>query len=241
MKVYELAKELGVKSTVLTELLEGTSEKKMVATSVLSEDQIDYINLEMETIKAEEEARIAEEKAKAEAEEKARLEALAKEEEEKSKRAKTDQDFKADEMIPCHSVFPGTLHFTGKATGMTYTFFGSGDRRNVEYQDLKAAMLENAESITKPDIVIDCEELINDEHWWEVKAAYEEMYDENDIKKILTLPTKQFREAFSQLPPTARQTIITMVATQIDNGTFESYNKAKIIDDIAGTEFNLIM
>lgn len=219
MKIYELAKELDVKSKVLLDILNETSEKKFVATSVLSEEQIDFLNLELETIKEEE-------KKKVEAEKKA---------------VKTDADYKAEEMIPCHSVFPGILHFYGIHSGITYKFVGVGDRRNVEYQDLKAAMLNSTESIFNPDIVIDDKNLIEDEHWIDVKRVYEEMYTQEDIDKILSLPTRDFKSAYSQLPLTARETICTIIATQIENGTFEQYNKAKIIDDISGTRFDLKM
>lgn len=222
MKVYELAKELNVKSKVLLDILNETKsadDKKFAAMSVLTEEQVDFLNLELETLKEEEEKKEAPERS-------------AK---------KADSDYKPDEMIPCHSVFPGILYFSGRHTGMTYTFVGAGDRRNVEYQDLKAGMLEHVGSIFNPDIVIDDENLINDEHWWEVKQVYEEMFDENDIKKVLALPTRDFETAYIQLPPVAKQTIISIIATQIENGTFEQYNKAKIIDKISGTRFDLKM
>ena len=217
MKVYELAKELNVRSKVLLDVLNETGDKKFVAASALTEEQVDFLNLELETIKEEEEKSV-----------------------EKNK-VKTDADYRPDEMIPCHSVFPGVLHFYGRHTGMTYKFVGSGDRRNVEYQDLKAAMLEHTGSIFNPDIVIDDSNLINDEHWWEVKQVYEEMFDEEDIKKVLELPTRDFKIAYSQLPSIARDTIITIIASQIENGTFEQYNKARIIDEISGTRLDLKM
>ena len=45
------------------------------------------------------------------------------------------------------------------------------------------------------------------------------------------------------IPPTttAKNTIISIIASQIENGTFEQYNKAKIIDKISGTRFDLKM
>lgn len=217
MKVYELAKELEVKSKVIVDLLNENSDQKFAATTVLTDEQIEFVRLDFETIKNEEEKK--------------------KEE----KKVKRDVDYKPDEMIPCHSVFPGVLHFTGRHTGMTYKFVGPGDRRNVEYQDLKAGLLEHAYSIFDPDIIIEDDNLINDEHWWEVKEVYENMYSEEDIKKVLALPTRDFESAFVQLPNVARNTIITIIATQIDNGTFEQYNKAKIIDKICGTRFDLKM
>lgn len=220
MKLFELAKELEVKSKVLMDILnetDGGSGKKIAATFILSDEQIELLRAEVETSKNESKPVVEE------------------------KKVKTDADYRPDEMIPCHSVFEGVLYFYGRHTGMTYKFVGAGDRRNVEYQDLKAGMLEHVDSMYNPDIVIDDNDLINDEHWWEIKEIYSEMYNEDDIKKIMSLPTRDFETAYKQLPITAKNTIISIIASQIENGTFEQYNKAKIIDKISGTRFDLKM
>ena len=65
------------------------------------------------------------------------------------------------------------------------------------------------------------------------------MFTESEIKKILSLPTRDFERAFVQLPITARNTIISIFASQIENGTFEQWGKTKIIDKIVGTRFDL--
>lgn len=213
MKIYELARELEVKSKILVDLMnENNNDKKYVATSVLTEDQIDFLNLEMENIR---------------------------EEEEHKKNVKTDADYRPDEMIPCHSIFPGVVHFYGIHSGMTYKFVGSGDRRNVEYQDLKAAMLEGYPSIFNPDIIIEDDNLLNDEHWIEVKNVYANMFDENDIQKLMNLRASDFKVAFTQVPAVVQKIIIEKYATQIENGTFDDLSKAKIIDEICGTRFDL--
>ena len=49
MKLFELAKELDVKSKVLIDLLNESSDKKYVATSVLDDEQIEFIRSEMDT------------------------------------------------------------------------------------------------------------------------------------------------------------------------------------------------
>lgn len=213
MKIYELARELEVKSKVLVDLMnENNDDKKYVATSVLTEDQVDFLNLEMENIK---------------------------EEEEQKKNVKTDADYRPDEMIPCHSIFSGVVHFYGIHSGMTYKFVGSGDRRNVEYQDLKAAMLEGYPSIFNPDIIIEDDNLLNDEHWIDVKNVYANMFDENDIQKLMNLRASDFKVAFTQVPAVVQKIIIEKYATQIENGTFDDLSKAKIIDEICGTRFDL--
>ena len=220
MKLFELAKELSVKSKVLMDILNetiGEDEKKAVAMTVLTDEQIEFLRSEVTTEKKESKPIVEE------------------------KKVKTDADYRPDEMIPCHSVFEGVLYFYGRHTGMTYKFVGAGDRRNVEYQDLKAGMLEHVESMYNPDIVIDDENLINDEHWWEIKEIYSDMYNEDEIKKVMNLPLRDFKTAYPQLPITAKNTIISIFASQIENGTFEQYNKAKYIDEVSGTRFDLTM
>ena len=108
-------------------------------------------------------------------------------------------------------------------------------------QDLKAAMLEGRDSIFAPDIIIDDENLINDERWSDVKETYEKMFTEKDIQKIMGLSNRDFRDAYKQLPITAKNIIISTLATQIESGNYEQFGKAKIVDEISGTRFDLKM
>lgn len=226
MKVYELAKELGVPSKTITNFLKENGENATHMT-ILTDEQIAFIRSDYETIKTNEEA------------EKALATTVVNETMKTA--VKTDKDYKPDEMIPCRSVFAGTRLFIGAHTGMVYTFSGMGDRRNVEYQDLKAAMLQQKNVLFAPDIIIEDSNLINDEHWSDLKAVYENMNDETDIKRVYELPTRDFEKEFIKLPIVARDVIIQWIASEIEAGTFESYNKAKIVDKICGTRFDLKM
>lgn len=221
MKVYELAKQLNRKSSEVMTVLKEFGVDVKSANMSLTEEQEDMIRSEF-------------------IEEKTIIETIEETKEEAPKR-KTDADYRPDEMIPCRSVFAGTLIFTGDHTGMSYTFNGMGDRRMIEYQDLKAGMLQQKPSMYKPKFIIEDADLINDVHWVDIKEVYEKMYDQKDLEKILELPNPKFREVYATLPITAKETIITIIATRIENGTFENFNKAKIIDEISGTRFDLKM
>lgn len=240
-KVYKLAKDLGVQSKEVVDLLKESGED-VNHMSTLNDDQVDFVESELSTKTAIEEAKKLEEE-KAEAARLAEAARIAEENRlaEEAAKVKTDADYRPDEMIPCRSLFAGILVFTGAHTGMSYKFNGMGDRRNIEYQDLKAGLLEQKSTMFNPDFIIEDANLINDEHWFELKQVYENMYDEKEIKKVMELPVRNFEEAFVKLPITAKQTIITLIATQIENGTFEQYNKAKIVDKVCGTRFDLKM
>lgn len=230
MKIYELAKELKVQSKEIVTLIKECGEENVTHMSSLTDEQIEFIRSEYETVKAIKE----EEKAEQERLEQERIE------KEKSKK-KMDADYRPDEMISCRSIFPGVLIFNGAHSGMTYTFNGMGDRRNIEYQDLKAGMLQQHSMMFNPDFIIEDYGLINDERWAELKAVYEKMVTDEEIKKVMNLPTRQFKEAFLTLPVTARQSIITLIATQIENKTFDEYSKAQFIDNECGTCLQLKM
>ena len=222
MKIYELAKQLNKKSSEVMAVLKEFGVDAKSANMSLTEEQEDMIRSEF-------------------IEEKTIIETVEEQVVEAPKKRKTDADYRPDEMIPCRSVFAGTLIFTGDHTGMSYTFNGIGDRRMIEYQDLKAGMLQQKPSMYKPKFIIEDADLINDVHWVDIKEVYEKMYDQKDLEKILDLPNPKFREVYTTLPITAKETIITIIATKIENGTFENFNKAKIIDEISGTRFDLKM
>ena len=223
MKVYELAKELQVSSTEVLQVLKELGTNVKSANANLTNEQVDMVRLEFANLTTVTET-ISEQKNT----------------EIKTKK-KTDADYRPEEMIPCRSVFPGVLIFTGDHSGMTYTFNGMGDRRNIEYQDLKAGMLQQKPSMFNPNFIIEDYDLISDEHWLELKMVYDKMYDDSALKKLLTLPTPQFKQEFINLPITAKKAITNIVATQIENGTFESFNKAKFIDEVCGTNLDLKM
>lgn len=222
MKVFELAKELGKKSSDVMDVLKEYGVEVKSANMILTEEQEDIIRTELVELKTV-------------------AETIEEPVVEAPKKRKTDADYRPDEMIPCRSVFAGTLIFTGDHTRMSYTFNGMGDRRMIEYQDLKAGMLQQKPSMYKPKFIIEDVDLINDPHWVDIKEVYEKMYDQKDLEKILDLPNPKFREIYTTLPITAKETIITIISTRIENGTFENYNKAKIIDEISGTRFDLKM
>lgn len=220
MKVFELAKEIGIPSSDIVALLKENEVPVKNHMTTLSGEAEELVRANYITSTVKPEKAVADKPVE---------------------KVKTDADYRPEEMIPCRSLFAGVLLFTGDHTHMTYSFNGAGDRRNIEYQDLKAAMLQHKDSIFAPDIIIEDKNLINDEHWAEVKEVYENMFDEKDIDKVMNLPFRDFEKAFVQLPITAKERIITTYATQMENGTFEQWNKAKIIDKVCGTRFDLKM
>lgn len=154
--------------------------------------------------------------------------------------SKKPKKYEPDDLIPCRSMYAGTLLFTGEKTKITYEFSNMGDFRYIEYQDLLSALLVRKKSIFAPYIIIEDEELLENVHWQEVKKVYDGLYSRQDLINLINLPTSKFDSEFRKLPSGFKNTIATMVSEMITEGTFDSMNKIKIIDEECGTDLKLI-
>lgn len=153
---------------------------------------------------------------------------------------KKTRKYEPEDLIPCRSMYAGTLLFTGDKTKITYEFSNMGDFRYIEYQDLLSALLMRKKSIFAPYIIIEDEELLENTHWQEVRKVYDGLYDRQDLINLINLPTARFDSEFRKLPSGFKSTIATMISEMITNGTFDSMNKIKIIDEECGTDLKLI-
>lgn len=158
----------------------------------------------------------------------------------KPQKPKNIREYKPDEAIPCHSMFAGTYLFSGIKTGMVYEFSNIGDTGWIEYQDLFAALLSRKDSLFAPKIIIDDDELLEGRYWSELKDTYDGMYTREDLINLINMPTTDFAVHFKRLPIGFKNTVSTMVGEMIANGTFDSNNKIKIIDEVCGTDLKLI-
>ena len=144
--------------------------------------------------------------------------------------------YEADDTVPVRSITKGELLMPGRKSGILYRWAGAGDVEEVEYQDLYALKVRRSAYVYEPLCVIDDEELLADPKWKDVVALYQTMYDTEDISAILRLPVNQFKKVLKQVPKGLLNSIKVEVATQIENGKFDSINKIKAIDELCGTD-----
>lgn len=144
--------------------------------------------------------------------------------------------YEADDTVPVRSITQGELLMPGRKSGILYRWAGAGDVEEVEYQDLYALKVRRSAYVYEPLFVIDDEELLADPKWKDVVALYQTMYDTEDISAILRLPVNQFKKVLKQVPKGLLNSIKVEVATQIENGKFDSINKIKAIDELCGTD-----
>lgn len=151
-----------------------------------------------------------------------------------------EKEFKGDDLIPCRSMTRGELLMVGKKTKEVYVWSEYGDVTEVEYQDLLALKASKSAFIFDIMFFIEDEDLINTAKWNEVKKLYEEIYAE-DVTVLLEMDNDSFKSALSSLPKGLKKAIVTEIATRMEEGTFDSLQKIKIVDSVCGTDLNCLL
>lgn len=157
------------------------------------------------------------------------------------KENKPKKEYKPNDIIQCHSVFPGKFLFSGPKTKAIYPFEASGDICYVEYQDLLSAMLAKKKSIMAPYIMIDDEELLEGVHWKQVKKIYEDMYSANDLDKLLEMPYVSFEKNFAKLPIGAKKRVMMTISSKVRNGEFSEMKKIRLVDEACSSNIAVLL
>lgn len=151
------------------------------------------------------------------------------------------RQFNQNDLILCRSVTAGWLGVSGKS-GQYYVFENYGDECEIEYQDLFALKSRRSNYIYAPLFVIEDEELLENPRWADVAKFYDtEVFSIQDVDEVLNLPVGSFENALKSLPKGLAKSLQVRVAEKIENGTFDSLKKIKIIDDVYGTDFRSII
>jgi len=93
-----------------------------------------------------------------------------------------------------------------------------------------------------PLFVIEDDELLENPRWTDIQTFYDEkVYTMDDIEATLNIPVGQFENALKQLPKGLAKSLQVEVAKRIEDGTFDSLKKIKIIDEVYNTDFRSIL
>ena len=150
------------------------------------------------------------------------------------------RQFNQNDLILCRSVTAGWLGVSGKS-GQYYVFENFGDECEIEYQDLFALKSRRSNYIYAPLFVIEDEELLENPRWKDVAQFYDEKVFSEDIDEVLNLPVSSFKKALEALPKGLAKALQVKVAEKIEDGSFDSLSKIKIIDEVYGTDFRSIL
>lgn len=154
---------------------------------------------------------------------------------------KVPRKFEQNDLILCRSVTPGWMAVYGKS-GMPYVFSNAGDECEIEYGDLFALKNRRSRYLYDPLLVIEDEELLENPRWKDLAEFYsEKVYGMDDIDHVLNLPNNKFKSVLTSLPKGLLKALTVEVAKRIEDRTFDSIKKVKVIDEVCGTDFWTVM
>lgn len=153
----------------------------------------------------------------------------------KEKSAKEQRVFDKEDLIPCRSITFGELLMVGAKTKFVYRWADYDDVQEVEYQDLVYDVKIPGGSYSRfPRFIVIDDDFLEQNPV--LNDVYEKIYSKSDIRKILDLSPNEFKKTVETLPKGVRDSLKTMVSTMIANGSFDSMNKIKILDEILDTQ-----
>lgn len=141
--------------------------------------------------------------------------------------------FSTSDLIPCISITPGEMFFIGDKTKKLYTWADADDIAYIEYCDLAFAVRAKNKMVYKPRFIIQDGDFLSEFH--DIEEIYGSLYSTQDLKNILKLSPSQMEKEINTLPEGAKDSLKHIAATMIDNGTFDSAQRIKILDKIFGT------
>lgn len=145
--------------------------------------------------------------------------------------------FAQTDPILCRSVTPGGLIVNGRS-GQKYVFSNAGDECEIEFQDLNSLKNSHSNFLYKPLLIIEDEELLENPRWVDLAQFYEEkVYGMDDVEEVLNMSISQFKSALEKLPKGLLKQLQLVMSQRMEEGTFDSLNKIKAMDEICGTDF----
>lgn len=165
------------------------------------------------------------------------IEKVAEKEIEKSPK-KAKKKFEPSEEIICRSVIPGKLFLDGAKTGRDYRWDDYGDETGVEYADLVSLVRSKSGYIFNPFFVIDDEDFIAE--FSDLQKFYAANYSIKELSDVLALPISDMVSTIKTLPKSAIDTLKSIAANQVSTGQIDSVRKIKALDQIFGTDLNLL-
>lgn len=150
----------------------------------------------------------------------------------KQKKVFTDSDY-----IMCRSVWSGGLNISSQS-GNLYEFKDYGAECEINYRDLVTMIRRGSSHVFTPRFVILDEDFLKD--FPTVQRVYGTMYTKNDLIEILELPNARMKVEIEKLPDATKNSMRSLIATQIANGRLDSISKVRALTEIFNSDFNLL-
>lgn len=151
---------------------------------------------------------------------------------------KEPKKFKDTDAIECVSIVAGELGMIGIKSNINYRWSGRGDKTEVEYQDLVAAIRSGKKHISEPYFIIKDNDFLA--QFPQIDKIYASMYSYNDLRDVFKLDASKMRSVIKNLPSGAKESIKNIASSMISKGQLDSIQKIKVLDEIFDTKFMLM-
>lgn len=145
--------------------------------------------------------------------------------------------FKDTDKLPCLSITNGEYLFVGDKSGDLYSWLTNGDVVDVRYDDLMAAIRMRKPGVFKPRFVVRDDDFVEQNPV--LKPIYDSLFTVDDLRDVFKLSPDQLRRVVMSLPDGAKESIKSMAVSAIENGTLDSVQRIRVLDDIFGTDMLL--
>lgn len=152
--------------------------------------------------------------------------------EEVEKRVFTDSDY-----VMCSSVTSGKLIVVSQS-GNKYTFNGYGKNVEINYRDLVSLIRNGSDYIFEPDFIVLDEDFLDE--FPTLRDMYDEMYTNKEFVEILGLPVDSMLKAIDNMSDKVKSRFMSIISTQIANGSLDSISKVRALSEYFGADFNLL-
>lgn len=147
--------------------------------------------------------------------------------------------YNPEDLIDCMSTTNGGLYVNGAKSNYLYSWADYGDVIGVEYRDLVFMIRSHDKAVFQPRFVIEDDDIVSE--YPELVKLYGSMYSNGDLVEIIKLSPSKMAKAIEQLPAGAKESLKGIAATMIDNGSLDSIQKVKVLDEIFGTKLLLTL
>lgn len=157
--------------------------------------------------------------------------------EQTEQKIKEKKKFNPTDMIPCVSITAGEMFYIGSKSQTLYTFANIDDTVEIEFRDLDYAARSKDKIMFKPRFIVQDADFVALHPI--LDNIYSSLHTNKDLKDILKLSPSQMEKVITSLPEGAKDSIKTIAATMVDNGTLDSIQRVKVLDSIFDTEMLL--
>lgn len=146
--------------------------------------------------------------------------------------------FKNEDLIPCKSIATGVLVMEGLKSGDLYRWTGYGDIVEVEYRDLVAEVRAKSNYVMLPFFIVDDEDFLK--QFDVLEGVYRGLYSVDDIEDLFRQDVYTIKRTIAEMPEGARDSVKSIAATMIKDGTLDSVSKIRALDEIFGCQLILL-